>query len=259
MKPKDIIILLIICVGVGLAFFLMYYLIIYNKLNPADIETHYTVSNLVGLLISVGTIYFVFKTYNSQKEQIEIQRELIKAQEVELEANRRDIEYDRALDLIYEQLQYTNKSFEEFVKVGKSPNEKKYYELFIGITTILARSPIPELKYAVDIDYLKTASKVLAYISKEFRIYDLIIKNDKLNKRKQEFLSRLVTDNVDNKLFEGISDFQYIYRNFKNDCSIEFSDVKNRNSLLINNIEHDLTVVLGYMAIEKDENLDLGE
>lgn len=248
MKKETV--LAIIIVGISMLYATVFYFT-YTRAEQQHFNSFEVVTGLGGLILSIVATYYVYNAYITQKEQIDIQRK-------EIEDNRRDVEYDRALSLVYKQLEYSKNSFDIFRNRNVTASISNIYEMFTKITHNLYKLPLGEYhKFNDLIEYLRSVSMLLTFLAREFKIYNTIISNDKLTEDKKIFLITLITDNIEITLHKKIGEFQYVYRNLKQTGKID--NLRTTHTVLINSIEHKLSCVLGYFMIKKYEDLDLGE
>ncbi|WP_343556324.1 hypothetical protein [Sphingobacterium sp.] len=104
--------------AIGVALFI-------SKGDEKTIGAFEAITGISGLILSFGTVYYVVKTYQAQKQQIGVQKIQIKIQQDEIFANKKDLEFNRTLDIVYKQLEYTNKIFEKL--------EDSYYTKLRGV------------------------------------------------------------------------------------------------------------------------------
>lgn len=94
-----------------LAVFILYAIGVVLFISKGDEKTlgaFEAITGISGLILSFGTVYYVVKTYQSQQQQIIMQKKQIRIQQDEILANKKDVEFNRTLDIIYKQLEYTN-------------------------------------------------------------------------------------------------------------------------------------------------------
>lgn len=68
----------------------------YNPIN--------SVIAFLALILNILTVIFVYATYQTQRDTIKIQKQ-------EIEDNKKDVEFNRALDIVYKQLEHSKERF----------------------------------------------------------------------------------------------------------------------------------------------------
>lgn len=218
------------------------YILVDKNADDKDYKVFDVVTPLLALVISViGSIY-VYNAYNAQQEQIKIQKE-------EIKNNKKDAEFNRVLDILY---QHSNKTIKDVKDIKKhnlqfkriyipQSNEVKYtkYEAIdylINNFNSIEQTYEGGVKNMVDEfypNYLENFKKLLDLIYKELEelhqgliIYETLINNNTLIDDTQKLiLNNIVNDLffneikkyysvVDDKLYKlyksSIEDFKYI-------------------------------------------------
>lgn len=156
----------------------------------------------VALVVNLVTVILVYYTFKLQSDEIK--------------RNRKDVEFNRALDIIYQQLEYTKKRF--------IPETKSYtYSYYITILIEVAENynfyneqeveNIFVYKKLEALNTLEGIDNVLSFLEVEFRLYTNILKGlDNVQKLK---LINIITWNIDVKLEETIRVLHQIYFRYK--------------------------------------------
>lgn len=92
----DVILLAVIIFIVAILYVLGIALFI-AKGDDKTVGAFEAISGVSGLLLSISTVFYVIKTYSTQKEQVRVQNVQIDMQKQEIEDNKKDLEYNRAL------------------------------------------------------------------------------------------------------------------------------------------------------------------
>lgn len=185
---------------------------------------------LMALLMNIITVIFVFATYDSQSKQIS--------------QNKKDTDYNRALDLIFRQLEHTNSKL--------SLDNSNVLAEFINKNSDLNRVPLNVDLRLFEDDNFRVYSRALSFLATEFEIYYNVIVNTTLNNGDKRFLLSIAPHNIHSKLVQSLNIFQDHYKLFQ--ASEQYQGF---NSSLKNNIEYDLSLVLGYLWIQQVEGLKL--
>ncbi len=234
-NKKTLILYFGIGIGVVLAFFAIGFAIYSHwKGIIVDNENGYNGINaviaLMALLMNIITVIFVFATYDSQSKQIS--------------QNKRDTDYNRALDLIFRQLEHT--------KAKLSLDNSNALAEFINKNSDLNRVALNlDLRFFED-DNFRIYSRALNFLAIEFEIYYNVIVNTTLNNDDKRYLLSIAPHNINSKLIQSLNIFQNHYQLFQ--ASDEYQKF---NSNLKNNIENDLFLILGYLRIPQVQGLEL--
>lgn len=200
---------------------------------------------LVGLITSAITIIFVYRTYHLQKIQIE--------------ESKKDVEYNRVLDMVYKQLEYTKKSFEEYKTIGlpitnqsnKQRSNKSFYEQF---KEIAKQTIIPPINSTNQINIIKLSiiTKALYNLIPILEVYDHIINESSLENKQKNFLIKLVVDNLDKELIERVEQIQKAYHSLQTEYKEDYINLKEGHftKTHINKFEWDLSIILKYLRID---------
>lgn len=109
--------------------------LVYSRAEQQHFNAFEVVTGLSGLIISIVTIYFVFNTYDVQLKQIAQQKG-------QIEDNKKDVEFNRALDMVFRQLEITGNNIKEFkeknyrtIHYPKGSKIIRYYDEFKQIAS----------------------------------------------------------------------------------------------------------------------------
>jgi len=152
-----------------LAFGIVYILVDKNA-DEKDYKIFDVVTPLLALIISVIGAVYIYNAYQAQQEQIRIQKQ-------EIKDNRKDIEYNRLLDIVFRQL--------EFSKTELSNLKDVYYKTFINHQT--SYSVFPELS-----SYKYLCSVLLMY----YQFFDKIITSSNINNEDKKTLINVISNNT---------------------------------------------------------------
>src|SRR5690606_31313427 len=86
--------LILICAGIILIVYIVSLCMLFSE-KEIDADNKNNAIQFTSLFITALTILFVYRTYNIQKEQIDIQRD-------EIKNNIQDVEFNRVLDIVYQ-------------------------------------------------------------------------------------------------------------------------------------------------------------
>ncbi|MCW2259611.1 MULTISPECIES: hypothetical protein [Sphingobacterium] len=234
--------------GIGLAVYCHWKGIIddingYNSINA--------VIAFISLGINILTVIFVFVTYEAQREVIRMQAKQIKD-------DKKDGDFTRVMELIYKQLEYTNKRFniEEIENLGEFSFKYSYLSLYNESLKKITVNNISLINVETT-SRIGNHSRILSFFNKELEVYYKIINtNNNLSEDDRDFFTKLFVDNIDNTIITKIDLFQSWYYEYK-----KWYDLPNegQNYYTINSIDYDLALVLEYLRIPKLEALDLGK
>lgn len=237
-------------IGIGLIGLLIIGVYLYcNVKGKIDDENGYNSINaiiaLIALVVNIITIAFVYATYQTQRDTIIMQRK-------QIEDDKKDGDFNRVLDIISKQLEYTNKRY-EFKRNISSANIKEYFASLFQLNLNKFESLFQP--NTMIIEYLKV---VIPFFSRELEVYYKVIHSNNLSDKDVEFFTSFFSNNIDAHLVSRFKLFQKHYRSFKLS-----ENYKKANDLghtkLLNSIEVNLNLILGYLKIPVYEDLDLGE
>ncbi|WP_254527699.1 MULTISPECIES: hypothetical protein [unclassified Sphingobacterium] len=178
----------LITITAFIAFFYGYYELFNQYLeSPTNsLEASNTTIQFILLITGIITIVFLYINYQQQRNQIKVQQN-------ELESNRKDVEFNRAIDLIYKQLERTKQ------------------QLNIGFSDLMdIRSTIKENNFCL------VEHHSLVGITKKFKaeqnIYETILKKSRLDPEDRKFLIRLIYENLFNETKTFISMFNQDFK-----------------------------------------------
>lgn len=149
------------------------YLLINIKAEEQDFKTFEVVTGLTGLLLSTIASIYVYNAYHAQREQIHIQKQ-------EIEDNKKDVEFNRALDIIYKQLEHTEREFKEiatsyYKEISSISDKKKIYE-YIRVYNWIFNVLISHYSF-----YEKITNRDIFSIEDKYLLYDIIDHNINLD------------------------------------------------------------------------------
>ena len=168
LQPSSILLTLLIL------YVILYLLFILSRANEADKTLFDTIGNILGLGINAMTIFFVYKTYKSQKDQIEFQQ-------IEIEKNKKDVEFNRTLDIVYRQLEFTERELKE--------QEVEWY------------LKLSSLKTNIEIyQYIRTFKWIFKIMLMHYIFFESLIKKSKLDDKEISIIDEIIGANVNYKL-----------------------------------------------------------
>lgn len=175
-------------------------------------------------------------------------------------SNKEDVQFNRTIDLFYKQLTYSEKRI--LNDVALQSQMEKFFK----------RVQNSNVSFEVENDFLgndelERYSKVLKYISEDLYIYTLILERTNLTLDNKKFIVNLTIGNIYPNLLIRLSEFQNLYKNFKN--SINYIEASERQSttlthndeliVICNDIDFYLTIITGSVFLEIEDGLNLGE
>ena len=144
-----------------------------SKSDEKTVGAFEAITGISGLILSFGTVYYVVKTYQAQKQQIRMQENQIRIQQEEILGNKKDLEFNRKLDIIYRQLEYSNIIFKKI--------EDQYHE---------------RIKFNASINYVFSYTISFDYIFKQLieqlKFYVKLIDNELFQNKDKEILYKIV-------------------------------------------------------------------
>lgn len=171
---------------------------------------------LMALLVNVITIIFVYATYQKQKEQIDIQRE-------EIEDNKKDVEFNRALEIIYRQLEFTRVRFKpENAHYIYTDYESKLVNLGNKFDYDNDIENLYTFKFLENLKTLGGIDNVLSFLEIEFKLYKNMLEG--LEKKQKLKLINIITWNIDIKLEETIRVSYDVYSKYKSSYKTNLRD-----------------------------------
>lgn len=188
--------------------------------------------------MNILTVIFVFATYQAQRNQIE--------------DNKKDGEFNRVLDIIYKQLEYTKSKYN--AQIGSSWSYKIYFNNLCNYLTTNSFIHIvyPNSGIAHYFDYVFNH-----FLVKEFEVYYRVINlNNHLSDDDKIFFTNLFVNNIDSNIMKNVVLFQELYYDFQKSEQYNIQKEADPNTRF-NNIEKDLKLVLQYLNIPKIEGLKL--
>lgn|SRR5690606_16994240 len=190
LQPSSILLLILIL------YIILYVMFISSKANEADKSLYNTIGNILSLGINAMTIYFVYKSYIFQRKQIEEQKN-------ELEANKQDGEFNRALTIIYQQLEYTNKRY----KPVNNPIQLGNYLHYI----VKATTEQPNDKLRIFRQHSNNIKSFIKFFNLEFEIYKDVLNVESLSEESKQKLINIITWNIDTRFKSTLTKFRQLY------------------------------------------------
>ncbi|WP_099369839.1 hypothetical protein [Sphingobacterium sp. 1.A.5] len=189
-------------------FFSLYYNISNSTKESTTADNIQAVVSIITLIVSIITIYFVYKAYQSQKEQINIQQ-------AEIEDNRKDVEFNRALDIVYRQLEIS-------LPLIKDNDYKVFKDIVIDVET--RNEDIIRTLEELEFELYDSLRNIEIHIS----MFNMTLNNSKVGINDKEFLRILICTNLNSDFFN----FLHTLRGF----SSEIFNGKNTYESIINRI-----------------------
>ncbi|MDF2948010.1 MAG: hypothetical protein K0R07_20 [Sedimentibacter sp.] len=191
-----------------MSYIILYLLFINSKANEADKTLYDTINNIFGLGINAMTIYFVFKTYKKQEEQIDIQK-------IEIDESKKELEFNRALDIINRKLEHTLHEFKRSNEFDKTLFGKYEYHCKWLITSYLKASDESSISIEVFLkDKLisiphrqKACLEVFQFLSGQFFLYANILVTYNLKESDKHRIKEFIMLSISNDLTDIISIF----------------------------------------------------
>ncbi|MFD2556040.1 hypothetical protein [Sphingobacterium tabacisoli] len=166
-----------------------------HKAEEQQFKTFEVVTGLSGLVLSViGSIY-VYNAYKAQEEQINIQKKQIIEQQIDIEENKKEAQFDRALDIIYSQLDYNKE------KMASEEN---------SLLHINVRFKAKKTNDIIgDLDKIWS---VLNLFHSEITFYSKIINNKRFTTDDKELLVDIIKKNIHLYYFALVENIQIYHR-----------------------------------------------
>lgn len=213
------------------------YILVDKNAEDKDYKIFDVVTPLLALIISVIGSVYVYNAYSAQQEQIKIQKD-------EIERNRKDVEYNRVLDTVYRQLEFSNNELTE--------QEKLYYQAYKSHRN---------LEHIVN--YLSQYTWMFKLMETHYKFFDRILDSNNLQDNEKLILIEIIGANYNYKLV-------FLYMNLSNIISKEggFPNVKDAyikliyNKLLENECKKiglkstgNITEIINYVKIKYQQEL----
>jgi len=146
------------------------YILVDKNAEDKDYKVFDVVTPLLALFISViGSIY-VYNAYKAQQEQLKIQKD-------EIERNQKDVEYNRVLDTVYRQLEFSNNELREYFNEITEP-----IKLLISLED--------------SFDRLFAYCWMFKILDVNFRIFDKILDNTILDEQDKILIVDIISTNL---------------------------------------------------------------
>ncbi|MBB1643636.1 hypothetical protein [Sphingobacterium sp. UME9] len=221
----------------------------YWKKFIGDSSGYNSINAVVGVcvgILHILTLIFLYINFIQQRNQIEDQKE-------ELRDNKRDLEFNRSIEVIYKQLEYCRPRFEESrfrdIIVGIGQDRINFRQFFNDISAPLRnrdRSFNFEPTFFTN-NFVESVDILLNFLQSELSVFDKQISKTVFSDETELELVEIVTRNIDENLVDGLTNLQAVYRDFKS--SEHFDLLFNQFSSRFNNIEFNLLLVLSYLKI----------
>jgi len=194
------------------------YILVDINAEDKDYKVFDVVTPLLALVISVIGSLYVYNAYKAQQEQIKIQKD-------EISRNKKDIAFNRAIDLIYKQLETSKVRY-------KNINKDK----FLRFLDYLMKEPRGINNEFIVVYFINFADDILLFyitLNNEFTIYNDIL--SELDTPERIKLKKIILNNLDTDLVPLLMD---VNENYKYIDSNEEWNVKyfNKINLLKKNI-----------------------
>jgi len=180
MKKLKYILIGIICL---LVLILIVNLYLYWKSTVNDNHGYNSINALIALLallVNIITIFFLYINYQQQQKHI-------KTQEEELNNNKQDTEFNRLLDIIYKQLEYTNDALEELDG-----------DVFTNLTNSLNLEVDEKLKDDISAIYFASNDELISYmhhVNDRLQVYNTLFKSSGLDDKLLDKLKVILITN----------------------------------------------------------------
>lgn len=169
MKFKNILLATIILLGV----ILIVNVYLYWKSTVNDNNGYNSINALIALLallVNIITIFFLYINYKQQQKHINKQEE-------EINNNRKDIEYNRVLDTVYKQLEFTNNEL------------KEYYNEIVNPISVL---------YHIEntFDEMPRYTWIFNIMNTNYKLFDSILDDSNLDDKQKEVITNIIGANI---------------------------------------------------------------
>lgn len=193
LQPSNILLTLLIL------YIILYLLFIHSRANEADKTLFDTIGNILGLGINAMTILFVFKTYKSQKDQIEFQQK-------EIEDNKKDVEFNRAADLTFKQLEYT---ISRYNSTSGENIFRAFESLIIHLEDKFSELGVEgRVYFPIELVFRSHKIKLIySFLEKELDIYRDIL--SEINSSNRQKLLNIIMMNIDESLHNNLIKMEY--------------------------------------------------
>ncbi len=176
-------------------FFSLYYNISNTTEKSTTADNIQAVVSIITLIVSIVTIYFVYKAYQSQKDQIEVQKK-------EIDENRKDVEFNRALDIVYRQLELS-------LPLIKNNDYNVFLEIVLSVV-----NPEKDTIFSLE-DLELELYDLLDNIEKHINMFLLTLDNINLDLKDKEYLRKLICTNLNSDFFLFLHNLKgYSYKIF---------------------------------------------
>ncbi len=179
--------------------------------------------SLVTMIVTGITLVFLYKTLKQQQEQID--------------KTNQDVEYNRIIDILYKQLEYSKKRLFETENLSEVIKEFVYNHRYIFC-------------YVIEEDDLPEFMTLFNILGEDLMIYNDVLQKSNLDDENKKDLIHLIVNNLYPNLILSIQAFQGTFQNYQND------NVHSQyNQAIINNIEFNLSLILSFLYLPTMEEI----
>jgi hypothetical protein len=179
-----------------------------NNLLPIryhlDSEIWGTVSDWMIIFLTLVTAVFLYKTLRSQQRQIKIQKK-------EIKRNKRDVEFNRLIDAVYRQLEFTrqihlNRLNEDYglIRLNEQLATKTN---FLGFDTIVGN----EKRMASVYNMINNVDTFILLLANDVKLFNGLIYTSNLKNKEINMLTDIVNNNFLNDYKQNIDDLNSVF------------------------------------------------
>ncbi len=229
--------------------FIVVYIGVFNFFydsSPKQKDADNTTIQFILLITGIITITMLFVNFFIQKQQLKEQKD-------ELEKNKEDLNYNRAIDLIYKQQDFSTHRIYAInnLNVVIQPFVDKVQNSFYSLAEEYNRLGNKELK---------KIKKLFKVLHDDLNIYKDVLEHTNLNEDQRVFLMKIVIENIYPKLYDTLRMFQAVYRDFQQGETFEkISKEDLTTKTILHDIEFDYACILDTVKIKVIEGLKLEE
>lgn len=170
----------------------------------------------VGVIMTILTVLGIFFNYKSQREQIKIQKE-------EIEESKKDVEFNRALDIIYKQLEYSIKIWtaDGITKSSLFSNNIKdhFKHLSIDKSDCVSQFFVGNFNFVVC--DLEEFNGFIQKFDKMLNIYRKIVDNERFDGTQKIILMDILDENIYQQFRQFFSNTKQLYKIYLRDIDRE--------------------------------------
>ena len=225
------------------------YLGVYNMFydsSPKQKDANDTTIQFILLIAGIITIIVLFINFFIQKKQLKEQKDELKKKEEELN-------YNRAIDLVYKQMEYSRHRLFTIKNINKIVTSftDDTLNTFNNLAGHYRRNGSGQLK---------EIQRLFRFLKEDLMIYKEILDINKIDEEKRAFIMKLVVENIYPNLHEALRQFQSVYRDFEGGQTYkEMPEKDSQTKGRLNDIEFDYGCILDTVRIKFIEGLNLGE